>query len=81
MMAEAAATDWIEHDGGDCPVDPETPVLIRMAGGMSYSMSDPAGYWLPSDCDQFNYWTGRGGHRESQKRPTDRIIAYRVVSA
>ncbi len=26
-------TDWIEWNGGECPVDPETPIRVRTKDG------------------------------------------------
>lgn len=66
MMAEAAATDWIEWNGGECPLPRR--VEVRYRGGyeqmraVENSLDNTDWLHLPSD-------------------PEGDIIAYRVVSA
>lgn len=40
-------SDWIKHDGGPCPVDPETMVLVRTVAGPAYPVrrADLVGGW------------------------------------
>jgi hypothetical protein len=43
-------TDWIEHTGDTCPVDPETVVEVRSAAGNEVGPSPAVCFW----------WTVRG---------------------
>lgn len=58
---------WIEHDGGPCPVSPDTRVFVRFMDGLSdeghQDGAETAGWWSGS-------WRSAGN---------DRIIAYRLV--
>lgn len=46
-------TDWIEHTGDTCPVDPETVVEVCLRGGrLGLNWTRKAGEW---------YWGGNGG--------------------
>lgn len=73
MMAEAAATDWIEWNGGECPVGDDQRVDVRFRDGDR----DPfqvAGFWRKVR----DFWRHEGGEFSG---PASDIIAYRVLSA
>lgn len=37
--------DWIEWNGGECPVPPETTVEVRFRGGRTSNMDAPGADW------------------------------------
>lgn len=39
-------TDWIPHDGGPCPVAPETMVELRFRTGEEHISEPRAGMWM-----------------------------------
>ena len=63
-------TDWIEHTGDTCPVDPETVVEVRLRGGMV----------RPADEARATPW-GRFlvGAGSPQKHPLD-VTHYRIIT-
>jgi hypothetical protein len=69
-MASAAATDWIDHDGGPCPVDPKTIVDVRDRAGIEVCGFEAAVWSIGND-----WWAGEASD------PGDNIVAYRVVPA
>lgn len=64
--------EWIEHDGGPCPVEPETLVYVRFRNGHVSGIVSSAGFW-----DDENIRHSNWRHEPS---PVD-IIAYRVVQS
>lgn len=60
-----ADSPWIEWHGGECPVEPETIVRIRLRDGQE-SLNSTARFWADGPQD----WWKHQGHD---------IIAYRVV--
>lgn len=74
MPQDTQETDWIEWQGGECPVDPDTPVEVRFRdyeiAGDEVSGLD-ASFWIGGSYDWWKH--------ESPDRDND-IIAYRVVS-
>lgn len=71
--ADEAQNDWIEWGGGDCPVEPDTIVCIRVRGGEE----TPARWNTPASTWNWR-WTDE---RFSEEYRSGDIIAYRVVSA
>jgi hypothetical protein len=63
---------WIRHDGGRCPVDPSTPVHVRLRDGYDDQHTVPwlAGRWDDADALMSN-WV----HNDD---PVD-IMAFRIV--
>jgi hypothetical protein len=59
-------SEWIPHDGGPCPVDPETVVWPRFSNGLAHS---------PSDAKNWRWSWGFMGKRGGD------IIAYQIISA
>ena len=69
------AREWIEWNGGECPVDADTLVHIKQATGEVWDEEEgnPAGVFSsPHDLD---WWKGEGLCHDW------RIIAYRVVQS
>lgn len=64
----ASEGDWIEWNGGECPVDPETPVQVLL-GGETPAKFDP-------EIEKAKNWdfTWAGAMPEDYD-----IIAYRIV--
>lgn len=65
--------DWIEWQGGECPVPFKTTVQVKLRDG-AVERPRHAGFWMRTDDDR-SYW---------QHEPNDHnndIVAYRVVSA
>lgn len=58
---------WIKWEGGECPVDPETRIMLRLRGP---SVWDAGGYIDPAG--NFD-WHHKGSKSD--------IIAYRVVAS
>ena len=71
MPQDTQETDWIEWQGGECPVDPGTFVKVRFAcdhsdaAALAYP-ARPARWWL---------------HAWRRKRVANRITGYIVVSS
>ncbi len=42
-MASKPNNDWIEWAGGECPVDPETLVQVKLACNYGSDEAEPAG--------------------------------------
>ena len=62
-------TPWIDWKGGECPVPPETMVIVRCR-------ADPDGF----DFDRYrNFRAGDLLWRHFASAPSSDIIAYRVV--
>lgn len=61
--------EWIEWEGGECPVNPDTRVEVKFRDG-GREGSTPASYWADGG-DVFNCWK----HADTSSD----IIAYRVV--
>lgn len=64
-------SDWIEWNGGEwgeCPISPETAIVVKFRGGASYleegTYKTRAASWV---------WSHDGGEGD--------IIAYRVIGA
>jgi len=70
--------DWIDHDGGSCPLPPETLVQVRFRDGM-YSVQQPgatAGYW-----DGYGSACGSCWQHDLGGPDGSDIVAYRVLEA
>lgn len=63
---------WIKHDGKSMPVNAETVVEVRMAGGFEHE-EDLAGNWLEREGSKSNWHYDLGC-----PHPCD-IVAYRIV--
>lgn len=72
-MPQENQTDWIEWQGGECPVDPETYCYLMTADGYVSPRAAPAGTAGADDLNADDWWT-------YSCAPGDRIIAYRVAS-
>jgi hypothetical protein len=65
LTEQMKADGWIEHDGGPCPVEPETPVIVWLRG------------WFEPESQTADY---RAGTYDWEHVPDDAgqdIIAYR----
>lgn len=62
-----AGSDWIEHDGGRCPVDPQTPVMCRTRDG-----DEDARFPCIGTAGDLS-WSHNGGEAD--------IIAFRIPAA
>lgn len=71
-MPQENQTDWIEWQGGECPVDGRTRVDVRFRDGTLWT-NRAAGSLARNDDDE-NYWIWE------PTSPEDDIIAYRVSS-
>lgn len=64
---------WIEHDGGPCPVSPDTRVFVRCMDGWSddghQDGAETAGWWADEHAEGCSWSTC----------DHDRIIAYRLA--
>lgn len=76
-MATEAASDWIEWNGGECPLPSDTLVLTRRRranGGFTEDATpETAGWWAGDGSPDASNWL----HSDS----TADIIAYRVVQS
>lgn len=63
--------EWIEHDGGPCPVASDELVDVKFEDGQSADHF-PAHLWSYSDGVPLDWWKHEG-------TPGTGIIAYRVV--
>ena len=68
-------TDWIEHTGDTCPVDPETVVEVRLRGGY-VRCADKAG-----DMGWGSFWgaSARPPHGSPILHPYD-VTHYRIIT-
>ncbi len=67
---QTSVSEWIEHDGGPCPVDAGSAVDVRFASGR---VSTPRGTTA-----RF-YQIGKDWWRHECDDPNYNIVAYRVV--
>jgi hypothetical protein len=70
-MPQATPTDWIDHEGGPCPIDPNARVEVTFEDGTESATIATAEFWSRGPCPS-NWITRNGIHG---------IVAYRVVSA
>ena len=67
LTDEQRADGWIEHDGGECPVEPYTFVTVQFRSGKNGTA--PALHWV----DRWsNRWEAKGPFRSED------IIAYKL---
>ncbi len=78
-MPQENQTDWIEWQGGECPVDPDTRVQIQTADGDPSWMA-PEGHPAGIFCDDSGYLNCDWWLADNTSHAW-RIIAYRVVQA
>lgn len=72
-MPQENQTDWIEWQGGECPVDGHTRVDVRFRDG-KVSADEPAAFWASgTTC----FWKHEGGIFSGHGAD---IIAYRIAS-
>jgi hypothetical protein len=77
--ADPALSDWIEHDGGDCPLPYETLVNLKFRSGLIENKPCFAGFWRTGG--PRNWWRRRTGPMltwTDQSR-NDCITHYRLV--
>lgn len=72
-MGQQQESEWIEHDGGPCPVDPDTRVIAKFRDGKVDDIKPArAGFWSRGSYD---WWKHEGPDL------CHNIVAYRVVRA
>lgn len=74
MHTDEREGEWIEWDGGECPVPGDTLVQTRFRDGAK-SFALPADFYCGVQPDDFDFWKHEG------TEPGDNIIAYRVVQS
>jgi hypothetical protein len=62
---------FITHNGGTCPVSPETRVDVRFRDGQSKDFSRPASAFMKLNAHDDDWWQWQG-------LPANNIIAYRL---
>lgn len=65
-MIDINKDGWIEWNGGECPVEPNTEVQVKLRNGKEYTYHAQG------------FHTGRWRHTDPIK-PSGDIIAYKIV--
>jgi hypothetical protein len=75
-------TDWIEHTGDTCPVDPETVVEVRSAAGNEVGPSPAVCFWWtvsgPSRITHYRIITPAKPPEPEMTKPEPDLVALRL---
>ena len=78
-IPDTAAIDWIEHDGGDCPLPYTVLVQLRFRSGLVQEKPCYAGFWRTAG--PRNLWRRRTGSMGNpiERSQNDYITHFRIV--